>query len=216
MAPTKKTHTVLLADDHPIFLEGLVAIIEGDPGFKIICNCKDGTQAKENLMMFSPDLAVLDMSMPGNNGLELLDFIREEGLTTRAVILTMHDDLSYFNAALRAGACGYMLKENSKKELLTCLQTVAGGGYFASAQFSGELMSRQQAVKSDSGILGLTPAERTILRLIAENKTSRQIASDLFISIRTVENHRQHICDKLDLHGPHQLLHFALENKNNL
>lgn len=216
MTQTKAIHTVLVADDHPIFLEGLVAIIESDPAFKIVCHCTDGLQAKENLAVFSPDLAVLDMSMPGSNGLELLEFIREEGLPTKAVILTMHDDLSYFNAALQAGACGYVLKENSKKELIACLQAVAGGGYFASAQFSGELLRRQSGEKSSSGHSSLTPAEQNILRLIANNKTSRQIAEELFISIRTVENHRQHICDKLDLHGPHQLLHFALENKNNL
>lgn len=216
MAQAETIYSVLLADDHPIFLEGLVTIIERDPQFNIICICNDGIQAQTDLSSFKPDLAVLDMSMPGNNGLELLDYIREQSLATKTIILTMHDDLIYFNAALKAGALGYVLKENSKKELIACLRAVSVGDYFASAQFSGELLRRQKDKKNGSGLLGLTAAERNILRLITENKTSRQIATNLFISIRTVENHRQHICDKLDLHGPHQLLHFALENKTQL
>jgi len=211
---------VLIADDHPIFREGLARIIEQDDSFTLIARCGSGIEALDSIRHLHPDVAVLDISMPAMNGLDVARTAQSEGLTVRFIILTMYKDETYFNAAMDIGVTGYVLKDSIATELLQSLRAVASGDYYISPAVSALLIDRKTRMvslrSSMPSLDGLTPAERRILKLIADNKTSREIADTLFISVRTVENHRTNICTKLDLKGHHKLLQFALEHRSAL
>jgi len=213
-----KTIRLVICDDHPIFRQGLIRILEQENSVKILAECGDGKQALDLIEEMKPDMAVLDISMPEMDGLEVTRYVYEHNLPTQIIILTMYDDEEFFNTAIDAGVKGYLLKDNATGDLLACIKAVADGHYYVSPTISDFLLNREKRLKSLKsdipGIEQLTAMERKILHKIGENKTSKQIARELFISHRTVENHRQHISDKLNLHGPHKLLQFALENKS--
>ena len=208
---------VIIADDHPIFRQGLVQIIAAEPLFEIVGESGNGAEALELIKLLKPDLAVLDISMPGMNGLDVVKEAEKESLPVHFIILTMFTEEEYFNEAMDCGVKGYLLKENATSDLLQCLKAVAQGEYYISPSLSGYLINRNRhknALHEKVPTLAdLTEMEKRILKLIAENKTSKEIASELFISYRTVQNHRNNICQKLGLKGHHKLLQFALENK---
>lgn len=209
--------TILLADDHPIFRRGLRQLVENDPSLKVLAEAENGKLALELIEQLAPDVAVLDMDMPLLDGIEVVRAIREKHLAVEFIFLTMHKDEDIFNEALDAGAKGYVLKDSAATDILHSIRAVVDGQNFISPQLFPYLLSRSARVasliKQKPSLDNLTSTERRILKLIAENKTSREIASELFISIRTVENHRANICLKLDLRGAHALLRFALHNK---
>lgn len=211
---------VLIADDHPLFRSGLVKALGQDGEFSIVAQAGDGREALRLIKETSPDLAVLDVSMPTMDGLEVARTIHEEALAVEIVILTMYKDLEYFNAALDLGVRGYILKDSAVTEVLSCLRSVRDGEYYISPAISHLLLEREKKIQSLSGSIPtlkkLTPAERNILKLVAENLTSKEIAGKIFVSVRTVENHRLHICQKLGIKGHNKLLQFALENKSAL
>ena len=211
---------LLIADDHPIFREGVVRIVGRDPSFTIVAQCGDGAEALQLIREAHPDIAVLDVSMPLMSGLDVARAATQERLAVDFVILTMYADEGYFDKAMELGVKGYILKDSIASELLTGLKSVVQGRYFISPTISDLLVDRkkraQALAKKEPRLNDLTPAERQIVQLLAENKTSRQIAETLFISIRTVENHRAHICGKLALKGQNSLLRFAIENKTYL
>jgi len=211
---------IIIADDHPIFREGLVRAIERDKEFTIIGQAADGGEALNLIRELHPDLAVLDISMPTLGGLEVARRVRQEALPTQLVMLTMYKDASYFDAALDLGIRGYMLKDSAAVELLLCLKAVASGQYYFGPAISHLLVERRGTREPQSGSMSLrqqlTPLELTILRMISENKTSKEIAEMLFVSVRTVENHRMHIAQKLGIKGHNALLQFALENRSSL
>ncbi len=214
----KKKTSVLVCDDHPIFREGLSRLVKEQESLELIGEYGDGNPAIQKIRELKPEIAVLDISMPEMDGIEVARLIQDENLPTKIVILTMYKEKVYFDRAMDAGVMGYLLKENATVDLLSCINKVSKGEYYVSSLLSGLLIEREKQIKSFRqeipAIETLTETERKVLRLIAENKTSKEIAANLFISYRTVENHRQHICDKLNLHGPHRLLEFALGNKN--
>jgi len=209
---------VIICDDHPIFRKGLIQIISEMKNIEIVGECGDGNAALELIKNLKPDIAILDVLMPDKNGLEVAQQIKEDGLSTKIIILTMHSEESYFNQAMDAGVKGYLLKENASTDLKSCIKEVLAGKYYVSSLLSNLLIERENRIKSfqneTPAISSLTETELKILKLIAKNKTSKEIAENLFISYRTVQNHRQHISDKLNLHGPHKLLQFAIENKS--
>lgn len=209
---------IFIADDHPIFRQGLLQIIEGDPELEIVGESGDGEEALQLIRSLCPDIAVLDISMPGMSGLEIVSEVQKESLKVEFIILTMFDDEEYFDEAMDYGVKGYLLKENAGSDLLSCLKSVAQGKYYVSPSISDYLLNRNARVKelnkSTPALSGLTQMEKKVLRLIADNKTSKEVAAELFISYRTVQNHRTNICNKLDLKGHHRLLQFALENKS--
>lgn len=211
---------VFIADDHPIFRQGLLKILETDPSLEIVGESGDGEEALQSLKELSPDIAVLDIAMPGRSGLEIVKETQKEGLSIHFIILTMFSEEEYFNEAMELGVKGYLLKDNAASDLLSCLKSVAEGKYYVSPSISQYLINRNARVKElDQKIPSLselTQMEKRILTLIAENKTSKEIAAELFISYRTVQNHRNNICQKLNLKGHHKLLQFALENKSYL
>ncbi len=215
-----KVITVIIVDDHPLFRAGLRQVIENDPRFALLAESGDGSAALDLIQAQKPEVAVLDVDLPGLSGLEIARQLREKKSPTALVILTMYKEEETFNRALDLGVKGFVLKENAVQDILNGLATVANGGHYLSPSISGYLVSRHQKSQAlaarKPGLEDLTKAERRILKLIADKKTSREIAAELFISPRTVEAHRANICDKLELHGSHSLLQFALENRSAL
>ncbi len=216
----ESTIRVIIADDHEIFRVGLVKTIERDTQFSTIAQANNGKEALELISSMKPDIAVLDVSMPSMNGLEVGRTIYREAMPTELIFLTMYKDIAYFNAAMDIGARGYLLKDNASTDLLVCLRTVAEGDHYISPTMSHLLVERlkhtERLAQQVPTLHDLSPAERQILKLLADNLTSKDIADTLFVSIRTVENHRMHICHKLGIKGHHRLLQFALENKEAL
>ena len=208
---------VLIADDHPIFRQGLIKALEVDKSLEIVAECGDGDEALKKIKELKPDVAVLDISMPGKNGLDIVRQIKKQDKIGEFIILTMYKDEEYFNEALDIGVKGYLLKDNAVSDLMECLKSVVKGKYYVSPLISDYLVNRnvkkKELIKEKPSIEDLTETERKILRLIAENKTSKEIAKQLFISYRTVQNHRNNICNKLGLKGYNKLLQFALQNR---
>lgn len=211
---------ILVADDHPIFRKGLVDIINTSENFQCEAEAGDGKTALQLLRDTTPDIAVLDISMPEMNGLEIVQQAHQEEINTLFVILTMYKEEEYFNEAMDLGVQGYLIKDNAVTDLLNCLQTVAKGQYYVSPFLSDYLVRRSQRQASlnaqTPSIAQLTATERQVLRLIAENKTSKEIADKMSVSHRTVQNHRNNICQKLGFKGHNKLLYFALQNKDSL
>ena len=211
---------VFVADDHQIFRQGLLKLLETEKLIEVVGESGDGTEALQMIRKSHPEIAILDISMPKMNGLEIVKQIKKDNLTVGFIILTMFDDEEYFNEALDCGVKGYLLKDNAISDLLHCIKCVSQGKYYVSSLLSEFLVNREEYSRNLKyeypGLEKLTTTEKRILKLIAENKTSKEIAELLFISHRTVQNHRTHICNKLVLKGPHKLLQFALENKSHL
>jgi DNA-binding NarL/FixJ family response regulator len=195
-------------------------LIEADPRLKIVGEAEDGETALAHIRDFQPELAILDVAMPLKDGFEVLRAMREEGLGVAVIFLTMHQDERFFNAAMDRGAKGYVLKDSAVNDLIASIKAVAAGQNFISPALSTYLLNRTvraaSLVAKNPSLNDLTETERRVLQLIAANKTSKEIAAALYISIRTVEKHRANICQKLDLRGSHALLSFALEHKSEL
>jgi len=212
--------TIAIADDHPLFRKGLKQAIEERSGFKVVAEAADGDTALQLITQLRPDVAVLDIDMPGRSGLDVAKEIRQQHIDTGVVILTIHNDEELFNEAMDAGAGGYVLKESAVQDLLACIDTVANGRYYISPGISAYLLSRSRRVKEllekRPSLQALTPSEIHILKLIALSKSSKEIAEELHISYRTVETHRVNISRKLNLHGNNSLLMFAIENRSAL
>ena len=211
---------IVIADDHPIFRRGLRSVIESDPGLKIIAEAEDGEVALGHIQALQPEIAILDMEMPNKGGFEVMRAIQEKMSPVAVIFLTMYKDERFFNAALDLGVKGYVLKDSAVNDIVACIKTVASGQNFISPLLSTYLVNRRDRatslLKQKPGLNNLTAAEREVLRLIATNKTNKEIADELCISIRTVEKHRANISEKLELHGSHVLLSFALEHKSEL
>ncbi len=212
-----KRHTILIADDHPVFRRGLVQIIEEKfPGSRIV-EAGDGSEALIAIHDFRPTAAILDVDMPKRNGLDVAMEIRRRALPVAVVILTMHDNEEFFNRAMDLGVMGYVLKDGVVGEIANCLDAVMSGRHYYSPLLAEYWVRRDQSKTQGktmlAGLASLTPTERHILKLIAENKTTREIAEVLFISPKTVENHRSNIAGKLNLKGNNAVLRYALENK---
>lgn len=211
---------LLIVDDHPVFRRGVREIIEGHRRFQVVGEASDGDRALQLLSELKPDLILLDIDMPGLSGLEMARKLHREKAETRIVVLTMYKDEDLFNAAMDAGVKGYILKENAGEDIVAALESAAQGELFLSASLSHAGRNRSDRVRalilSKPQIEELTAAERRILRLIADDRTSKEIAHVLRISAKTVENHRLNICHKLNLHGSHSLLKFAFDHKSQL
>jgi len=210
--------TVLIADDHPIVRKGLRQVIESDPQLKIVAEAGDGQSALDQIEQLEPDVAVLDLDMPGKGGFEVVREMRKSRFATEVIMVTVHGEEDLFNEAMNLAVKGYVLKDTAVSDIIAGIKSVAAGRHFISPQLSAYLINRSargaRLAAAKPSIADLTPTERKILRLIGEGKSSKEIANLLFINYRTVENHRTNICTKLELHGSHALLKFALENKS--
>jgi DNA-binding NarL/FixJ family response regulator len=212
--------TIVLADDHPIVRRGLRETIEEDPRLRIVAEANNGSEALEAIEKFTPKVAVLDVDMPVMNGFETIRQIRSRKLKTEIVFLTMHRDEDLFNEAIDLGAKGFVLKDSALSDIVECIKTVALSEHYTSHSLTTFLINRSRRAirlaENQPSINDLTPAERRVLKLIAENLTSKEIREELCISLRTVEKHRSNICEKLGLTGSHSLFKFALQNKSTL
>jgi len=212
--------SVLIADDHNIFRQGLVKIVESEQSFQIAGEASDGMEALIKINELKPDIAIVDISMPVMSGLEVVRQVKKDNSTTHFIILTMHKDDEFFNEALDLGVKGYILKENTTDDLIAALNAISMGGSYISPLLSPQLITirskRQHLVNNLPSIDNLTITEIRVLKLLSDNKTSKEIADELNISYRTVQNHRGNICEKLGLKGANRLLQFAIENKSAL
>jgi DNA-binding NarL/FixJ family response regulator len=211
---------ILIADDHPIFRNGLRQVIEAQPGLTVVAEAVDGDRALQRLREADIAVAVLDVTMPVKDGFAVAREAREHRLTTAIVFLTMHKDEHYLDTALDAGVRGYVLKDNAATEIVECIRSVAGGGEYISPTLSSFLIRRRTRAAGLAGqkpeIEQLTATERRILKLVADGLTSREIAGQLCIGVRTVEHHRNNVAVKLELRGSHALTKFALRHKSDL
>jgi len=209
-----------MADDHPMFRGGLRQVIESQPDLQVVHETGDGADALRAVRQLKPNVAIVDLDMPKMNGLELTAAIQREQMPTRVIILTMYREEDMFNEAMDLGVLGYVLKDSAADDILHCIRAVADGRHYLSPVVSGFLVNRHTRAESlrraKPGLADLTPAELRILRLIARNKTSKEIADELELSTRTVDNHRFNICTKLQLHGVHSLVKFAFDHKSEL
>lgn len=188
---------ILVADDHPLTLMGTKGFIES-LGYDVEDVCSNGIIAYNLIVSHRPSIAVLDINMPGLDGLEVLEKAFTQKLKTKIILLTMHKEMSIFNKANQYGLSGYILKEHAQEELEICLKEVKKGNQYVSPNLSNGLMINKNDDNS-SELLKLTFAEKKIVELIAQHKTSKQIAELLFISEKTVEGHRTNIIQKLGL-----------------
>jgi DNA-binding NarL/FixJ family response regulator len=211
---------IVIADDHPVFRRGLCLVIASDPALKVVGEAENGDEAMARIKELRPDVALLDIDMPGQNGFDVARQLQSSRIEPAIIFLTMHDDEALFNSAFDLGAQGYLLKDSAVSDIVAGIKTVTSGRNFISPSLSTFLVNRARRATSlaehKPSILDLTPTERRVLKLIAENNLTSDIAVKLGISLRTVENHRAHICQKLELHGSNALLKFALTHKSEL
>lgn len=199
---------VLLADDHHVIRTGLCAFLE-QRGFTVVAEASDGREAVHQCENFQPDVAILDFSMPGMNGVAASIEIQRVSPATRVIILSVHDEDHYVLDALRAGSKGYLLKRSAADLLVTAIQQVSRGKVFLSPDISATVVNAFLS-PNDVPEDPLTAREREVLQLVAEGDTTREIAGKLGISRKTVDSHRTHIMDKLNIHGTPGLVRFAI------
>ena len=211
---------VVIADDHPVVRHGLRQTIDADPKLKVVGEAGDGEVALAQIQQLKPAIAVVDLDMPRLDGLGVAREIRKKRLPVDIVILSIHGEEDLFHAAMDLGSKGYLLKDSALAEIVTALWAVVEGKYYVTSSLTAHLLhrrSRAQAFASERpGLDSLTPAERRILAMVSEGKSSKSIAEELFIHYRTVENHRTNICQKLGLQGHSALLRFALQHKGEI
>jgi DNA-binding NarL/FixJ family response regulator len=211
---------ILIADDHPIFRGGLKAVLQTAPHLTVVGEAENGELALARIRETSPDVVLLDLDMPVKDGFAVIDAVHAEQLPVSLIVLTAHKSDSVLNRVMDLGIKGIVLKDSAVIEILDCIAAVSAGGSYASPQLATILLNRSNRratlARTKPGLLSLSPTERRVLTLIAQDKNTREIAEALFISARTVEHHRANICLKLDVHGSNALMKFALANKSDL
>jgi DNA-binding NarL/FixJ family response regulator len=209
----RKTVSVLLADDHPIVREGLKTLLENTPEFKVVGEAGDGLEVVQLVERLKPDVLILDLMMPGLNGLEVIPSLKQQSGQTRILIFSMYSSSSFVVAALHKGATSYVPKGCGSQIILRGLRKTVSGHRFLGAPISESEIETLLEKSPDFRAVGkedLTPRERQVLHLAAEGNTSSQIATGLHLSSRTVEMHRANLMRKLGLHSPGELVRYAV------
>lgn len=206
--------TIILADDHPAIRQGLRVSIEREPGLKILAETGDGRTALELIQSLRPQVAILDIDMPEMDGFTVAQQVHRQKLPVEIIFMTIHREEEFFNRALELDAKGYVTKDSAVTDIVSGIRAVASGKHYVSPALASILVAqrRQAATPRREGLASLSPTERQVLKLIAEYKTSKEIAEILGISPLTVKTHRQNICLKLEVQGNHGLMKFALEH----
>jgi two-component system, NarL family, response regulator NreC len=208
-------YRILLVDDHTMFRLGLKRIIERNANLEVIGEAGDGLELLRLLRRNKPDMVVLDISMPSLGGIEAVHEVKAIDPDISVLILTVHREMEFVSAAVAAGARGYLLKEDSDRQLFSAIEKIRQGGIYLSPKLTDQVMSEwtetcRQNSKPATGIHPLTVREREVLKLTAEGKSAKEIADLLNISCRTVEHHRTHIMAKLKLKGTAELVNYAI------
>lgn len=202
---------VIIADDHPFTLEGTKGFVQR-LGHNVVDTASNGIVALNMIRVQRPDLAILDINMPGLDGLDLAHLIKEDEIPTKIIFLTMHKEATVFNKAMAAGASGYVLKEHAQDELEESINACMRNQVYISSELKTELEMTQD--NSTDLLESLSFSEKKIIQLIAQNKTSKQIAETLFLSEKTVEGHRSRIIEKLGIpKEKNALLTWVMSNK---
>jgi DNA-binding NarL/FixJ family response regulator len=205
--------TILLADDHKIFRDGLRSLLEQQPGLEVVAEAEDGRTAVELAVKLCPDVAIVDVGMPGLNGIEATRRIVGEVPRVKVIALSMHSDSKYVASMLKAGAAGYVLKDCAFEELESAIHAVLSNRIYLSKEITGVVVDNYVRHLSAADAISpgaLTPKEREVLQLLAEGRTTKQIALQLHVSAKTIETHRKHIMDRLDLHSVAELTKYAI------
>ena len=206
---------VLVVDDHTMFRQGIVGLLESQPDIEVAGQASSGQEALAKAVELSPDVVLMDISMPGKSGLSAAAEIKARLPGANVVILTVHDREDYLYQALRAGASGYVLKGADIHDLLDAVRSAYRGEVYlyptATKALVADYLRRARTGGDRAGYDGLTDREREILHLIAQGRTTPEIAAELFLSPHTVQSHRDHLMAKLDLHTKAALIRFAIE-----
>jgi DNA-binding NarL/FixJ family response regulator len=216
----KRKIKIILADDHPIYRDGLRQLLEADVELQLVHETGNGRDALEQARRLKADVLLLDIDMPRMSGVEVARERQRGKDSFEIIFLTMYREEDLFNEAMDLGVKGYVLKDSASGDILDAVHSVAEGRPYLSPALSEFMMNRASGAQdlrtAQPGLEALTASERRILKLIASDRTSKEIADDLGLSPRTIENHRTNICTKLDIHGSHALLKFAFENRSKL
>lgn len=211
----KKPYRIIITEDHTILRQGLRVLLSSDPDFKIVGEAEDGRESVRLAEALSPDLILMDLSMPKMTGIEAIGEIKKRSTDIKIVVLTVHGGEEYVLSALEAGADGYVLKDANRDELTTAIRKVLEGKRYLSPDVSGKViegyLEGKTALRKKTSWDTLTPREREILKLIAEGYKNREMAEALFISPKTVQKHRANLMEKLNLHNAVALTVFAIE-----
>jgi DNA-binding NarL/FixJ family response regulator len=213
-----RTIRIVVADDHPIFRKGLREVVDAADGFEVVAECGDGESAVAAIAEHRPDVAVLDVDMPGRDGFAVVRELRDREIETEVVLLTMHGREDLLRAAFDLGVRGYVVKDGAVLDIVEAIRAVRERRPFISSSLSALLLTGRPSGAAGSepppDLGRLTATERRVLRGIAEFKSSKEIAEDLGIHYRTVENHRTNIAGKLGLAGSHALSRFAARHRD--
>ena len=207
--------TILIVDDHPFFREGVKSLLAKQSTYRVAGEAGSGEEGLKKAKEIRPDLVIMDIGLPDVSGIDITRSIREILAETRVVILSMHLKIEYITKAFQAGATGYITKESATERLLECLESVSKGEYFMDPSLAHEVVeslmrSEKKELKSaDASYASLTRREKQVMCLLAEGLSTTEIAEKLFISRKTVENHRSNILSKLDLHSTVELVRYA-------
>jgi DNA-binding NarL/FixJ family response regulator len=202
---------VLIADDHTMVRESLVSVLQSEADIEAVAQAADGIEALERAILSRPDVVIVDLSMPRLNGIEVVRRLREALPATKVLVLTMHQEDEYVLQAVRAGASGYLVKDSAAAELVSALRSLhAGRGYFgpqAAKTLADQLQHPERTQADPYG--RLTPREREVFHLIVEGLTTKEIARRLDVSVKTAENHRGRVLEKLDVRNTAELVRYA-------
>lgn len=205
---------ILLADDHKIMREGLRTLIENQPGMKVTAEAGNGQEAVQMAIKLQPDVVVMDINMPGLNGIEATRQIVAKAPAVKVIALSMYSEKRFIVEMLKAGASGYLLKECAVEELITALRSVSRKALYLSQRLAGDIVRDYiNLVSADEFLTSpvLTPREREVLQLIAEGKSTKEIAHSLNVSVKTIETHRRQIMDKLGITSVAALTKYAIK-----
>ena len=211
---TKNTK-ILIADDHPIFRHGLVQVITKRTDMTVVGEAETGLEVLEAVQIEHPDIIILDIDMPGMDGIETTKNLRQKTIKSKIIFLTMHKNRAILRSMAPLKVKGYVLKDSAMQEIVECIEIVRRGGFYLSHSLNDMIVAEvaPPSATSLTSLESLTPTEKKVLALIAGSKTNIEIAEELFVSVRTVETHRYNICTKLELKGTHALFKFAVRNR---
>ncbi|MGU3662287.1 response regulator [Methylobacterium fujisawaense] len=204
---------VVLADDHPVVLAGIRALLNADPDLELVGEATNGGEALPLIRSVAPDVAVVDVSMPGLNGLELTERVTGECPGTKVLVLTVHEDAAYVQPMLKAGAKGYLLKRSAAEDLLRAVHAVAAGGVYLDPSVAGHALSDGPAIAGGTGSAEtgevLSPRETETLRLIAQGFSNKEIARRIDVSVKSVETYKARAAEKLGLRSRAEIIRYA-------
>lgn len=210
---TSAKKRILIVDDHPIFRQGIAQLINNDPGLEVCGEADSARDAISKLEKLQPDLALVDITLKGTNGIELLKSLKAQHPKLPVLVLSMHDESLYAERALRAGARGYVMKQEPPEQVMGAMRKVLGGELYLSPAMGTQMIGKLVGAPAGSAspVDALSDRELEVLQLIGQGHGTRQIAEELHLSVKTIESHRAHIKEKLNLASAPELVRFAVQ-----